>query len=349
MMQQDAQGAFSDVSPRRGSNTGTPAWGDAGVICPWTIYLAYGDKRILERNLPSMTKWVDWCRANSTGLIRDDKAKRGGDFGDWLSIKADTPKDVIGTAYFAYSTHLLSKAYAAVGDTEAATKYQQLFADIRSAFDKKYVQADGRILGDTQCCYAMALKFELLPEKLRPKAVQYLTDDIKSKDWHLSTGFVGVSYLLPMLTDGGNLDVAYKLLLQDTFPSWLFSVKHGATTIWERWDGWTPDKGFQDASMNSFNHYSLGSCGEWLYDSVAGIGWDVDQPGYKTYHLPTHAWRRSHFCKSNDRFAVRQHLQRLEHKRENAGTEHYNPGKYNRHCLFASAGFGCDHRIGHAG
>ena len=127
----------------------------------------------------------------------------------------------------------------------------------------------------------MALKFDLLPDELRPKAVQYLADDIAAHGNHLTTGFVGVSYLLPVLTAGGRLDVAYALLNQDTFPSWLFSVKQGATTIWERWDGWTPDKGFQDAGMNSFNHYSLGSCGEWLYDTVAGIGWDPAAPGYK--------------------------------------------------------------------
>ena len=120
-----------------------------------------------------------------------------------------------------------------------------------------------------------------MPDELRPRAVQYLADDIVAKGNHLSTGFVGVSYLLPVLTAYGHLDLAYTLLMQDTFPSWLFSVKQGATTIWERWDGWTPDKGFQDAAMNSFNHYSLGSCGEWLYDTVAGIGRNAAWPGYK--------------------------------------------------------------------
>ena len=126
----------------------------------------------------------------------------------------------------------------------------------------------------------------LLPDDLRPRAVQHLADDIATRGNHLSTGFVGVSYLLPVLSAGGRLDVAYALLNQDTFPSWLFSVKQGATTIWERWDGWTPGKGFQNAGMNSFNHYSLGSCGEWLYSTVAGIDWDPDAPGYK--HLIIH-------------------------------------------------------------
>ncbi len=275
---QTPDGAYSDISPSYGGG-GTPAWGDAGVICPWTIYLADGDTRVLKTHLPAMTKWVEWCRVHSDNLIRD--RDRNGDYGDWLAIGADTPKDLIGTAYFAYSTHLLAASYKAVGETEQAAKYAQLFEDIKAAFNRKYVAADGRIAGDTQCCYVLALKFELLSETLRPAAAQYLEDDIKGKGWHLSTGFVGVSYLLPTLTQAGKLEAAYRLLLQDTFPSWLFSVKQGATTIWERWDGWTPEKGFQDPGMNSFNHYSLGSCGEWLFDSAAGIAPDANDAGYR--------------------------------------------------------------------
>jgi alpha-L-rhamnosidase len=275
---QTPDGAYSDISPSYGGG-GTPAWADAGVICPWTIYQANGDTRLLQKHLPNMTRWVEWCRLHSTELIRDKD--RNGDYGDWLSIGADTPKDLIGTAYFAYSTHLLAKSYRAVGDVSGAEKYEQLFAEIKAAFNKRYVKEDGRMVGNTQCCYAMALKFELLPETLRPLAAKYLEDDIRAKGNHLSTGFVGVSYLLPVLTNMGKLDTAYTLLTQDTFPSWLFSVKHGATTIWERWDGWTPEKGFQDPGMNSFNHYSLGSCGEWLFDAAAGIDLDPTQVAFR--------------------------------------------------------------------
>jgi Bacterial alpha-L-rhamnosidase 6 hairpin glycosidase domain/Alpha-L-rhamnosidase N-terminal domain/Bacterial alpha-L-rhamnosidase concanavalin-like domain/Bacterial alpha-L-rhamnosidase C-terminal domain len=275
---QTPEGAYSDISPSYGGG-GTPAWADAGVICPWTIYEATGDKRILEKHLPNMTRWVEWCREHSTGLIRDKD--RNGDYGDWLAIGSDTPKDLIGTAFFAYSTHLVALSYKAVGDAANAAKYSSLFDEIKAAYNAKYVKADGRITSNTQCAYAMALKFELLPDALRPVAAQYLQDDIKAKGNHLSTGFVGVSYLLPVLTKAGMVDTAYNLLMQDTFPSWLFSVKHGATTIWERWDGWTPEKGFQDPGMNSFNHYSLGSCGEWLFASAAGIDWDLKAPGYK--------------------------------------------------------------------
>jgi alpha-L-rhamnosidase len=211
-------------------------------------------------------------------LIRDKD--RGEDFGDWLSINANTPKDLIGTAFFANSAHLLARACRVLGHEAEADKYDQLFADIKTAFNKRYVAADGRIQGNTQCAYAMALKFDLLPEDLRPRAAEYLEADIKSKGGHLSTGFVGVSYLLPVLTQAGKADTAYGLLQQDTFPSWLFSVKHGATTIWERWDGWTPENGFQDPGMNSFNHYSLGSCGEYLFGYIGGIR--PASPGFKT-------------------------------------------------------------------
>jgi alpha-L-rhamnosidase len=224
-----------------------------------------------------MIKWVDYLRLHSNGFIREKD--RGNDYGDWLSIGADTSKELIGTAFFAYSTHLVSRSCQAVGRVEEAAKYEQLFQDIKAAFNKRYVGADGRIQGNTQTDYALALKFELLPEDLRPKAAQHLEEDIQAKGGHLSTGFLGVSYLLPVLTQAGKAGTAGRLLLQDTFPSWLFPVQHGATTIWERWDGWTPEKGFQDPGMNSFNHYSLGSCGEYLFGGIGGIR--PASPGFK--------------------------------------------------------------------
>ena len=154
--------------------------------------------------------------------------------------------------------------------------------EIKAAFNKRYVKPDGRIFGNTQCCYAMALKFDLLPAELRPKAAQYLEEDIKAKGWHLSTGFVGVSYLLPVLTQAGKVDTAYRLLMQDSFPSWLFSVKHGATTIWERWDGWTPERGFQDPGMNSFNHYSLAPAGSGCTTRPPASAWTRRNPASGT-------------------------------------------------------------------
>jgi alpha-L-rhamnosidase len=303
----DAQrdGAFTDISPGTGCGDGTPAWADAGVICPTTIYHVYGDTRLLGQHYPAMVRWIEWCRTHSTGLIRDKD--RGGDYGDWLSIGSDTPKDLIGTAYFAYSTRLVARAAQALGKTDDAAKYEQLFQEIKAAFNKKFVATDGRIQGNTQCCYLMALKFGLLSDELRAKAVQYLVEDITARKDHLSTGFVGVSYLLPVLTQAGQLDTVFKLFLQDTFPSWLFSVKQGATTIWERWDGWTPEKGFQDPGMNSFNHYSLGSCGEWMFASLAGI--DTDGPGFKKLMIrptPGHGitWVKASYDSINGKIAT---------------------------------------------
>jgi alpha-L-rhamnosidase len=154
-----------------------------------------------------------------------------------------------------------------------------LFQQIKAAFNKAYVSDDGRIKGDTQTCYAMGLYFDLLPIDKRKLAAKHLVEAVRRKNWHLSTGFVGLSYLLPALSQTGNLDVAYRLLNNETFPSWGYSIKNGATTIWERWDGWTEDKGFQDPGMNSFNHYAFGSVGRWMFGVVAGI--DTDGPGYK--------------------------------------------------------------------
>ena len=273
---QSPQGAFPDVAPRKvAMGDGTAAWGDAGVICPWTIYKVYDDKRVIDKHFESMTKWIAYLRANSKDLLRPNKG-----YGDWVSIGSDTPKDVIATAYFAYSTRLLSKMAAAIGRGSEAKEYEELFGQIRDAFNKAYVSEDGRIKGDTQTCYLLGLYFDLLPTDKRRMAADHLVERIKAKDWHLSTGFVGLSYLLPTLTETGHLDVAYRLLENDTFPSWGYSIKNGATTIWERWDGWTAEKGFQDPGMNSFNHYAFGSVGRWLFNTVAGI--DTDGPGYKT-------------------------------------------------------------------
>jgi alpha-L-rhamnosidase len=272
---QSEEGGFPDVAPRKvAMGDGTAAWGDAGVICPWTIYEVYGDERVLERHYESMKKWISYLKKNSKYLLRPAKG-----YGDWVSIGSNTPKDVIATAFFAYSTHLVSKAAAVLGKNDDAKEYDELFKQVRIAFNKAYVSDDGRIKGETQTCYLLGLYFNLLPKDKHPLAVQHLIEALKKKDWHLSTGFVGLSYLVPTLTKTGHLDIAYRLLNNDTFPSWGYSIKNGATTIWERWDGWTEEKGFQTPGMNSFNHYSFGSIGRWLFGTVAGI--DTDGPGYK--------------------------------------------------------------------
>ena len=288
---QSPEGGFSDVTPRLVDLAdGAPAWGDAGVIVPWTIYQVYGDKRLLETHYDAMAHWIEYLdNANPDHLWRN---RRNNDFGDWLSIAADTDKTVLASAYFAYDTSLMAKIAAILGRAEDAAKYETLFGQIKTAFNEAFVAADGHIQGDTQTAYVLALHFDLLPNDKRPLAAQHLVADIERKNWHLSTGFVGVGYLCPVLTEAGYADVAYRLLLNETFPSWGYSIKQGATTIWERWDGWTEEKGFQDVGMNSFNHYSLGSVGEWLQRYAAGIDTDPNQPGYAHLHLTPHPSRR---------------------------------------------------------
>lgn len=275
---QSRNGAFPNVAPRLARlEDGAPAWGDAGVIVPWTIYRMYGDTRVIECQWESMTRWMDYLEQGSPGLLWVGRLTRN--YGDWLSIKADTPKEVLSTAYFAYDAALMADMARAIGREAEAERYQGLFERIKAAFIQAYVAPDGRIRGDTQTVYAMALHMNLLPDNLRAAAASHLAANIAERDGHLSTGFVGVGYLCPALTENGYPDVAYRLLTNETFPSWGYSIRQGATTIWERWDGWTQEKGFQDKGMNSFNHYSLGSVGQWLFHSVAGI--EIGQPGFK--------------------------------------------------------------------
>ena len=272
---QTKEGAFPDVAPHKvAMGSGVPAWGDAGVICPWTIYQVYGDTRALEKHYDSMKKWIAYLKNNSKDLLRPAYG-----YGDWVAVGSKTPKDVIATAYFAYSTRLVSKVAAVLGKSDDARKYEQLFRQIKDAFNKAYVSDDARIKGETQTCYVLGLYFDLLDGEKRQLAAKHLVEAIRKKNWHLSTGFVGLGHLLPALTKVDRIDVAYRLLNNDTFPSWGYSIKHGATTIWERWDGWTAQKGFQDPGMNSFNHYAFGSVGRWMFGTAAGI--DTEGPGYK--------------------------------------------------------------------
>lgn len=270
---QDAQlpdGEFPCVAPAKVAPTGGgPAWADAGVICPWAIYQVYGDRRVLERHYESMKKFIAFNEQRCQPGPLPPKTFHA--FGDWLSIKADTPKDVIFMAYFATSARLTARIAETLGKAEDAKKYQALYESIRQSFQKNYVQPDGRIKGDTQADYVLALTNDLLTPEQAKQAAQYLVEDIKKRDWHLSTGFIGTKDLMLTLARIGRNDVAYRLLHNDTFPSWGFSIKQGATSIWERWDGWTPDKGFQDVGMNSFAHYSFGAVYQWMVENIGGI------------------------------------------------------------------------------
>jgi alpha-L-rhamnosidase len=270
----DAQlpsGAFPDFAPLLGHNRpGAPAWGDAGIVVPWTIYKMYGDKGVLERKFQAMTAWMDFLDAANPDRLR--ARGLGNNYGDWLAPKGDlTPRTLLATAYWAYDATLMAEVATVLGHPGQASRYDELAQQVRDAFVRQFVDGTGRLMGDTQTGYVLALHMDLVGEDLRPVLASHLVDAIAREEWHLSTGFVGVGYLLPVLSSTGHNDVAYRLLEQRSFPSWLYTVDRGATTIWERWDGWTEERGFQSPRMNSFNHYSLGSLGEWLYRFVLGI------------------------------------------------------------------------------
>ena len=277
----DAQlsdGAFTDVAPRLiVERNGAPAWSDAGVIVPWTLWRRYGDRRLLERHWPAMERYMDYLLRHNPDLLWT--AQRGNDYGDWLSVGEQTPREVLATAYWAYDAMLMSEMADALGLRDRTEHYERLRAGIRAAFNAAYVGDDAYIEGDTQTVYLLALHMGLLPDEVRARAAERLVENIRRNGGHLTTGFVGVGLLGPTLSESGYADVAYELLTKDSFPSWGYSIRHGATTIWERWDGWTEDRGFQTAAMNSFNHYSLGSIGQWLYEYVAGIR--TVEPGYE--------------------------------------------------------------------
>jgi alpha-L-rhamnosidase len=291
---EDAQypnGAFPAVAPDPDAlsiSDGGPAWADGGVICPWTMYLCYGDTRLLESRYTSMQRFIQFLSETSRNGLRCYAEYNGWHgFGDWLALdgsdgrEGGTSKELIGTAFFAHSVRLLGQIACALGKREDAERYEDLFQEVRRAFQTRFVTPGGLVAGGTQTAYVLALHFDLLPETARVAALAALVQDIKQRDWHLSTGFVGTPYINWVLSEMGHLDTAYALLKQTTWPSWLYSVTQGATTIWERWDGWTHDRGFQDPSMNSFNHYAYGAIGAWLYAVVGGIDLDPQQPGYK--------------------------------------------------------------------
>jgi alpha-L-rhamnosidase len=289
---QSPEGTYPMVVPNPGlaGKDGGPAWADAGIICPWTIYQCYGDTRLLEERYDSMQRFVGFLAETSRDGIRCFSEYEGyHGFGDWLALDGSegregaTPKDLIGTAFFANSARLLGRIANVLGQREDAERYEALFQDARRAFQARFVTPSGLIAGGTQTAYVLALHFDLLPERARATALDALVRDIERRGMHLSTGFVGTPYINWVLSDAsrGRSDIAYALLRQTTWPSWLYSVAQGATTIWERWDGWTHDKGFQDPGMNSFNHYAYGAIGAWLYAVVGGIDLDPERPGYK--------------------------------------------------------------------
>ncbi|WP_421940847.1 family 78 glycoside hydrolase catalytic domain [Pedobacter sp.] len=267
-------------------DAGSAGWADVATIIPWNMYIAYGDKGILENQYGSMKRWVDYI----SSVAQNNLWNTGFHFGDWLFYRpnddndgraAVTDKYMIAQTFYAYSTQLLINAARVLGKTEEVKQYAELLDKIKAAYLVEYVTPNGKLVSNTQTAYVLALQFDMLPEKMRDQAAQRLVQNVRDYGTHLTTGFLGTPYLCHVLSRFGHDDVAYDLLLQEGYPSWLFPVKQGATTIWERWDGIKQDGTFQTTDMNSFNHYAYGAIGDWMYKNIVGINPVVDQPGYK--------------------------------------------------------------------
>lgn len=273
-------------APNGGTAEG--AWGDATTICPTTIYRCYGDKRVLEKHYGMMTRYVDFYRRTTVpsrkvrygfvinGMPSGEQNHAPTLFGDWLNVNAGTAGEIIRTAFYAESVRLCAEAARVLGKEEEATAFEAEWEDIQQDFQHEFLTDDGRIIGhsiegESQTGYLLALHFNLLDEEHRAKAVERLVADIRSRDTHLSTGFVGLPYLLPVLSRFGHTDICYELLLKRDYPSWGYEIAHGATSIWERWNGYHDEDGPGDPNMNSYAHYAYGAVCEWLFSDMAGI------------------------------------------------------------------------------
>ena len=277
------------------------AWSDAGVVIPWTAWLQSGDTRVIEENWDAMEKYLAAIRSGNPDYLW--KKNYGIPFGDWLSPEGPTREPLVATAYWAYDVTLMQQMAHALGRTEDEARYAELFGKIKAAFQKEFVAPDGFVSGadagpspfgqinnpnakakgsDTQTGYVLALNMNLLPDALRQAAAEKLVDKIKANDWRLGTGFLGTPYLLAVLVDTGHSDVAYRLLLNTVYPSWGYLVDHGATTMWERWNG---DQMRGDPSMNSYNHYAYGAVADWIYRYAAGVDATPVDAGFHTIDL----------------------------------------------------------------
>ncbi|HYM79572.1 MAG TPA: family 78 glycoside hydrolase catalytic domain [Candidatus Dormibacteraeota bacterium] len=293
---QTSQGAFTNVSPdtlpfegggtegpaaRNENMVGAPGWGDAGIIVPWTTWVQYGDRAVIAENWDAMRRWMDFIQSRNPDFLRTRGV--GPNFADWLAPDAHTNKDLLATAYWALIANMMSQMAHAIGKDADAEHYDDVVQNIRAAFQKKYIKEDGTVGTGTQTSYVVALYTKMAPAALEPMLVDKLVKDIEARDWHLSTGFLGTPFLLFTLADHGRSDVAYRLLLNDTYPSWGYMLSKGATTWWERWNG---DTG--DPAMNSYNHYAFGSVIAWVYRYAAGIDTTTDAPGFKEIIVHPH-------------------------------------------------------------
>lgn len=287
---QSEAGGFPNVAPRVVVHTeGAPAWGDAGIILPYDTWRMFGNVRLLEQAWPAMEKWMAYIQEENTNYLW--LKRRSNDFGDWVPADSETDKDMIATAYWAQDARMMAEMAAGLGKQDKVAEYLELYNKIRKAFQEKFIKPDGKIANGSQTCYVLALNANLVQPELVDEAVKHLVADIKSRKNHLSTGFLGTSYLMPVLTEHGQNDVAMTLLLNKTYPSWGYMVEKGATTIWERWNS---DTG--DPAMNSFNHYCYGAVTDWLYGYLAGIR--PVSPGFQEILIEPHPDQRMQSAKA---------------------------------------------------
>lgn len=272
---------------------GSAVWGDCAVILPWELYQQYGDKSILEEQYDSMCAWVEWV----TGRIENaaDHGLWSGDYqwGDWLALDGPvkngtaggTDEVYIASAYYVYSSEILSKTARILKRYEDADKYDHYAEQMKKNIFKEFFSENGRSTIETQTAYLLALKFNLVTEDLKPRVVRDLVTLLKKDNMHLQTGFVGTPFLCRILSEYGYSDLAYQIFMQEDYPGWLYAVKMGATTIWERWDSVLPDGSISGNGMNSLNHYSYGSIVEWMYRHMCGICQLEAFPGYSRFEL----------------------------------------------------------------
>jgi alpha-L-rhamnosidase len=290
-------GRFPDFAPHDDkwrTFFNAPGWADAGVIIPWRVYQNYNDTEILSKQYEAIRRFVEFNHKHNPELVW--RNIRGNNFGDWLNgntirskdyprTGGKVPDDVFATGYFFYSTDILAKTAKLLGKVDDYKKYSALASSIKTVFNEKFVSADGVVEGNTQAGYALALQFGLLPEELRVKAAANMVEAIKAYDYRISTGIHSTIWMMKQLSEYGYNDIAYQLLLSRRFPSWFYSIDQGATTIWERWDGYVAGRGFQSAGMNSFNHVAIGAVGEWMYSHILGIRPDESNPGYRHFYI----------------------------------------------------------------
>ncbi len=281
---QSSKGDFANVSPdllhsEMPGAEGAPGWSDAGVIVPFTGWMQYGDTSYIDDNWDAMQRFMKYILDANPDFIR--KNGNGPNFADWLAPDPHSPQDLVATAYWALSADMMRQMADATGRKQDAEAYAHLIEQIRAAYQTTYIKPTGEVAGDTQTAYLLTLYAKLAPKELEAAMVQRLVDDIQKRGGHLSTGFLGTPFLLFTLAEHRRADVAYKLLLNETYPSWGYMLSKGATTWWERWNG---DSG--DPAMNSFNHYAFGSVMAWVYRSVAGIDTAADGAGFR--HVVIH-------------------------------------------------------------